>query len=231
MGASETILPERIDGRSGSSPRRPPATGAISTPGAVSDGATPTAPHSCTWTGTSPVHRLLPLWGRGVAMLRLAGTFALVLLLLSSVTNAGKRVALVVGNGAYAHAAALVNPVNDAADVAAALKKAGVEVVHAADLDKARFDRKIREVAAALTGAEAGIFFYAGHGLQVAGKNYLVPIDAAPTAPRRTAAGSGTSPSRRPPTAGAATRRRASPAAGCRPARPARAASRAASSR
>jgi uncharacterized caspase-like protein len=46
------------------------------------------------------------------------------------------------------------------------------------DLDKAAIDRKIRDFATALTGAEAGIFFYSGHGLQVAGQNYIVPIDA-----------------------------------------------------
>jgi uncharacterized caspase-like protein len=56
------------------------------------------------------------------------------------------------------------------------LKKSDFEVIAAFD-DKAAFDRKIRAFAA-LSGAEAGVFFYAGHGLQVAGRNYLVPIDA-----------------------------------------------------
>ena len=58
------------------------------------------------------------------------------------------------------------------------MKKAGLEVIQALDLDKTAFDRTIRNFSASLVGAEAGVFFYAGHGLQVAGKNYLVPIDA-----------------------------------------------------
>lgn len=91
---------------------------------------------------------------------------------------AAKRVALVIGNAAYAHTPKLDNPKNDAADMAAALKALGFEVIEGLDLHKAAFDRKIREFADALSGAEVGLFFYAGHGLQVAGQNYLVPIDA-----------------------------------------------------
>ena len=91
---------------------------------------------------------------------------------------AEKRVALVVGNSAYQYADPLTNPRNDATDVAAALKKLGVEVIDGLDLDKAAFDKKLRDFAAALPGAAAGLFFYAGHGMQVGGQNYLVPIDA-----------------------------------------------------
>ena len=57
-------------------------------------------------------------------------------------------------------------------------EKLGFKVIEGFDLDKASFDRKIREFADALAGAEVGVFFYAGHGLQVAGQNYLVPVDA-----------------------------------------------------
>jgi formylglycine-generating enzyme required for sulfatase activity len=91
---------------------------------------------------------------------------------------AQKRVALMIGNSVYQHTPKLRNPANDAADLALSLKKHGFEVIEGYDLDKASFDRKIRDFAAALTGAETGLFFYAGHGLQVAGQNYLVPIDA-----------------------------------------------------
>lgn len=94
-----------------------------------------------------------------------------------------KRVALVVGNSAYRNAAALSNPRNDAADMAAALRKFDFQVLEAADLDKPSFDRTIREFASALAGADAAVFFYAGHGIQVAGKNYLVPIEAELTTP------------------------------------------------
>jgi uncharacterized caspase-like protein len=92
--------------------------------------------------------------------------------------NAERRVALVVGNSAYRYTPALANPRNDAADMAAALKKHGFEVIQGIDLDKAAFDRKVGDFASALKGADAGVFFYAGHGLQVGGRNYLVPIDA-----------------------------------------------------
>ncbi len=91
---------------------------------------------------------------------------------------AEKRVALVIGNAKYAYAGTLANPVNDAGDMATALKAVGFTVVLGQDLDKPAFEKKIREFAAALTGADAGVFFYAGHGLQVGGTNYLVPVDA-----------------------------------------------------
>lgn len=109
-------------------------------------------------------------------MLRAA--FFFILLLLPSVGHAEKRVALVVGNSVYKHAGELTNPKNDAADMAFALRKLGFQVIDGLDLDKAAFDRKIRDFAAALSNAAAGVFFYAGHGLQVSGKNYLVPVDA-----------------------------------------------------
>jgi uncharacterized caspase-like protein len=92
--------------------------------------------------------------------------------------SAQKRVALVIGNSAYAHTPLLSNPRNDAGDVAAALAGFGFEIVAGYDLDKPAFDRTVRTFAAALQGAEVGVFFYAGHGIQVQGHNYLVPIDA-----------------------------------------------------
>jgi TPR repeat protein len=92
--------------------------------------------------------------------------------------HAEKRVALVIGNATYQSAAKLANPLNDASDVSAVLKELGFQVIEGFDLEKVTFDRKVRDFAAALQGAAAGIFFYAGHGLQVAGHNYLVPIDA-----------------------------------------------------
>jgi uncharacterized caspase-like protein len=92
--------------------------------------------------------------------------------------SAHKRVALVVGNSAYEYAPTLENPKNDATDIASSLRWLGFQVIEGLDLDKAAFDIKIREFAAALQGAEVGVLFYAGHGLQVSGHNYLVPIDA-----------------------------------------------------
>jgi hypothetical protein len=96
----------------------------------------------------------------------------------AQIGGAARRVALVIGNSAYLHTPRLANPGNDAADMAATLRKHGFEVIEGDDLDKAGFDRKVRDFASALKGADAGVFFYAGHGLQVGGQNYLVPIDA-----------------------------------------------------
>src|SRR5262245_4188560 len=97
---------------------------------------------------------------------------------LAAPAAAEKRVALVIGNSAYTHAPPLPNPVNDANDMAAALKEVGIEVILGLDLDKRSLDTKVREFSRALLGADAGILFYAGHGLQVAQRNYLVPVDA-----------------------------------------------------
>jgi uncharacterized caspase-like protein len=104
--------------------------------------------------------------------------FSCLLWLLPSTVHAQKRVALVIGNSAYRYAPELANPKNDASDVAAALAAHGFEVITGFDLDRPALERKIGEFAASLQRAEVGLFFYAGHGLQVSGRNYLVPVDA-----------------------------------------------------
>ena len=105
--------------------------------------------------------------------------FLMVLTLVQATPAASqKRVALVVGNGAYKHAPELTNPKNDAVDVASALRDLRFEIVEGRDLDKAGMDRAVLRFAEALAGAEIGAFFYAGHGLQVGGVNYLAPVDA-----------------------------------------------------
>jgi hypothetical protein len=103
---------------------------------------------------------------------------AVATLWLGSPALAEKRVALVVGNSAYVQAGALPNPMNDASDMAEALKKVGFEVILGLDLTKSAFDGKVRDFARALEQADVAVFFYAGHGLQVGGRNYLVPVDA-----------------------------------------------------
>lgn len=108
----------------------------------------------------------------------LQGLLVMVMMIFSSPAWANKRVALVVGNAAYQHATPLINAVNDARDVAAALTELGFEVVYGADVDKRAFDLKIREFAGVLERADVGLFFYAGHALQVKGMNYLVATDA-----------------------------------------------------
>ena len=114
-------------------------------------------------------------------MLRAAGWIFVSIWLLSLAAqgaSAEKRVALVIGNGAYVNAPTLANPKNDAEDMAAALKGVGFTVILGIDLDKRAMDRKILEFAGALSGAAVGVFHYSGHGLQVAGVNYLMPVDA-----------------------------------------------------
>lgn len=90
----------------------------------------------------------------------------------------GKRVALVIGNAGYQHASDLRNPRNDAQDVGAALKKVGFDVIYGFDLSQMEMGRIIQQFASALDGASVGVFFYAGHGIQINGVNYLVPVDS-----------------------------------------------------
>jgi uncharacterized caspase-like protein len=92
--------------------------------------------------------------------------------------SAEKRVALVIGNAAYEHAPRLANPGNDAGDMAAKLRNLGFEVVDGIDLAKRDMEKRIRAFADVLAGADVGLFYYAGHGLQVDNKNFLAPVDA-----------------------------------------------------
>ena len=91
---------------------------------------------------------------------------------------ASKRVALVVGNSAYKSVPVLKNPKNDAEAISAVLRKLGFDVVTGINLTHLEFARTIGQFRKKLQGAEVGLFFYAGHGLQVYGKNYLAPVDA-----------------------------------------------------
>ncbi|UVK40336.1 caspase domain-containing protein [Mesorhizobium sp. AR10] len=100
------------------------------------------------------------------------------LLLLSADAQPERRVALVIGNGTYAEAGTLANPANDALDIADKLRSIGFEVIEGNDLGKRELERKIGEFSDALEGAGVGLFYYAGHGLQVDGRNFIVPVDA-----------------------------------------------------
>jgi hypothetical protein len=90
---------------------------------------------------------------------------------------ADTRVALVIGNGAYQNAPRLPNPTNDAAGVAAALKRAGFDTILATDLSKAGMDEATIRFARAARTADVAMFYYSGHALQFAGVNYLAPVD------------------------------------------------------
>ena len=100
------------------------------------------------------------------------------LVVLTSAARGAERVALVIGNADYHGAEAkLRNPVNDATAVAAALRRLGFEVIEGIDLDEDRFYERITAFDEAGRDSEMALFFYAGHGLQVEGHNYLAPVD------------------------------------------------------
>ncbi|MFN4154625.1 MAG: SUMF1/EgtB/PvdO family nonheme iron enzyme [Paracoccaceae bacterium] len=96
-----------------------------------------------------------------------------------TLSEAGERkVALVIGNGAYTDIPALQNATNDAELIAERLTSIGFEVTLAVDLDRRQFVRILSGFRKSLDGATTGLFFYAGHGVQADGSNYLIPTDA-----------------------------------------------------
>jgi uncharacterized caspase-like protein/uncharacterized protein YraI len=100
------------------------------------------------------------------------------LLLWAAAAHADRRVALVVGNSAYQNAAALPNPRNDSDAMAAKLTEIGFEVLLRQDLDGQGFRVALGEFSEAALNADIALFFYAGHGIELAGQNYLIPVDA-----------------------------------------------------
>ena len=90
----------------------------------------------------------------------------------------GARVALVIGNGKYVNANVLPNPPNDAHAMAGALREIGFDVQEGENLDRASMETQLREFLHKASNASIVLLFYAGHGMQVDGKNYLVPVDA-----------------------------------------------------
>lgn len=88
-----------------------------------------------------------------------------------------RKVALVIGNSEY-RSAPLKNPVNDAADMARKLRSLGFEVLERPNIKAATIGRTLREFRALLTPGSVALFFYAGHGLQIKGENYLPAVDA-----------------------------------------------------
>jgi len=97
---------------------------------------------------------------------------------------AGQRVALVIGNSDYRFVPHLANPGNDARLIASTLAGLGFTLVGGGaqlDLDKTRFDQALRNFGRAIAGAEVALFYYSGHGMQVDGSNWLVPVSANPT--------------------------------------------------
>ena len=83
-----------------------------------------------------------------------------------------------LGNGKYENVPELGNPANDAQDLAQALRKVGFDVIEQHDATREAMAKAVHDFSDRLAGAEVALFFYAGHGLQMNGENYLLPVDA-----------------------------------------------------
>src|SRR5438045_3385373 len=89
----------------------------------------------------------------------------------------GKRLALVVGNSAYENVSPLVNPANDATDIAQKLKGLGFEVLLATNADQAKMSSLLQDFRNRVTREHTALVFFAGHGVTVNGESFLLPVD------------------------------------------------------
>ncbi|HUG61474.1 MAG TPA: caspase family protein [Methylomirabilota bacterium] len=112
---------------------------------------------------------------RGIA---LAAGLVLGLSVMVDDAAAERRVALVIGNGAYSALPSLVNPTTDASDMASVLASLGFEVMQHLDVGLAEMESALVDFEAAISDADVALVYFAGHGLQVSLQNYLVPVDA-----------------------------------------------------
>lgn len=106
---------------------------------------------------------------------------ALAMLALSAIATpalASQRVALVIGNASYAHVSKLANPVNDAADIGAALDRLGFAVTRIENAGRAALWDGLQKFSLAASASEMAVVFYAGHGIEVDKRNFLIPVDA-----------------------------------------------------
>ena len=100
------------------------------------------------------------------------------MLFAADAAKADRRVAFVVGNGAYKNVAQLPNPPIDAKAMASVLRNVGFEVVEGTNLTRDKMTERLLEFGKKAQGADVAVFFYAGHGIAISGTNYLLPIDA-----------------------------------------------------
>jgi uncharacterized caspase-like protein len=107
-----------------------------------------------------------------------AAVAALAIVATVAAARAEKRVAFVVGNGAYKNVAQLPNPPIDAKSMAGALRNVGFEVVEGSNLTHDKMTEKLLEFGRKTQSADLAVFFYAGHGIAISGTNYLLPVDA-----------------------------------------------------
>lgn len=108
----------------------------------------------------------------------IASLCAVQLLFVGAALAQDKRVALLIGNGAYEHVPTLRNPTNDATDVAATLRDVGFEVIEHSDQGQAAMLDTLRSFRRKASGAEIALIYYAGHGIEIDRQNYLIPVDA-----------------------------------------------------
>ncbi|MBR0787842.1 caspase family protein [Bradyrhizobium manausense] len=109
---------------------------------------------------------------------RLAAATALAGVAPAAVAAEGRRVALVIGNGAYRNVPALLNPPNDASDIAAALKRLGFTVTLATNAGFDDMRRGLIALGRDAAGADMAAVYFAGHGMEINGENWLIPVDA-----------------------------------------------------
>jgi hypothetical protein len=122
---------------------------------------------------------LLPIWGFAM---RAVGAIVLAICsfwLFSEPALAGKRVALVIGNSAYQNVSRLTNPTNDSEAMSATLRSVGFDVVDLRrDLKASEMRRALRDFSDSVRDADMAVIYYAGHGIEIDGSNYIIPVDA-----------------------------------------------------
>jgi hypothetical protein len=139
-----------------------------------------------TWTGSQwPIGSALganhfddQIMGEWIMRFLIAAMSVAALLVSANTALADKRVAFVVGNGAYKNVAALPNPAVDAKSMAKVLRNVGFDVVEGTNLTRDKMTERLLEFGKKAQGADVALFFYAGHGIAINGTNYLLPVDA-----------------------------------------------------
>ena len=118
--------------------------------------------------------RLPPL--RTIGLLRTTAT--LVLLLITANSFAASKVALIIGNSRYQHAEHLPIPADDAKAVSKQLRSLGFKTIEGIDVTKGEMTALLRRFSKRITPDSVALFYYAGHGIQRDGKNFLIPVNA-----------------------------------------------------
>lgn len=123
---------------------------------------------------------LLTVWLYAIGQVAFAQTPPRGMAVLGNVPTSGKRTALIIGNGNYLYGGSLKNPVNDARQMSDALRKLGFDVVSYTNINRQTFDKAVDDWGSRVKNYDVALFYFAGHGAQVDGQNYLFPVDANP---------------------------------------------------